>query len=459
MAFLRYTLAALCGFVLVSFLFSSCVKEEDQKNYQVADYDSEVALKWNQMFLDVERYMAGYRPGPAPRALAYMGLAAYEACVSGMPDYNSMRSLYPGLSIPEADKNAEYHWPTVVHYVYATLMHKFFVNPPDDMYTRMADLESNLQAKFEAETSERVYTRSKEYGTLVAEAVWEWSKTDAVGHDAYLDPFGTYDWQLNYDSPGDWVTNGPGPGKPMFPFWGNARTFAILPSDKLCKAPLVYSESPQSALYAQALEVFNATSDDNWEDGNWIGIFWSDDLVNLTFSPGPRWTAIANQVIGKEGVSLETALFCYAKLGLALNDAAVACWHSKYVYNYERPVSYIQRLIDPNWKTKLDNPLTGETGITPSFPAYPSGHSTMGGAGAEVLTDVFGNHYGMTDRSHEGRTEFNGTPRFFNNFYEMAEENAISRVPLGVHWRMDCEVGVDLGYLVGRRVNNLPWKK
>lgn len=153
MAFLRYTLAALCGFVIVSFLFSSCVKDEDQKNYQVADYDAEAALKWSQMFLDVERYMAGYRPGPAPRALAYLGLAAYEACIPGMPDYNSMRSLYPGLSIPEADKNAEYHWPTVVHYVYATLMHKFFVNPPDDMYTRMADLESSLQTKFEAETS------------------------------------------------------------------------------------------------------------------------------------------------------------------------------------------------------------------------------------------------------------------------------------------------------------------
>ena len=459
MTFLRTSIAALCGFLLVSFLFSSCVKDEESPVSQVADYDAEAALKWNQMFLDVERYSPGYRPGPAPRALAYMGLAAYEACVQGMPQYNSMRSLYPGLVLPEAEKKATYHWPTVVHFVYGGLMHKFFPSPPSDMYTRMSALETTLEDKYQAETNDKVYNISKAYGIAVAEAVWEWSKTDIIGNDAYLDPFGSYDWQAHYDSPGDWVPTVPGPGKPMFSFWGNARTFAILPADKLCKAPLQYSESPTSAIYAQALEVYNAIHDDNWKDGQWIAQFWSDDFMGLTFSPGPRWVSIANQVIIKDNSNLQTALFTYAKLGLALNDSNVACWHSKYVYNYERPESYIQRLIEPNWEPTLGNPLTGETGVSPSFPAYPSGHSTMGGAGAEVLTNVFGNYFGMLDRSHEGRTEFQGTPRFFNNFYEMSQENALSRIPLGVHFRMDCEVGVDLGYLCGRRVNNLPWRK
>ncbi len=459
MIFLRNTFAVLCSFLLVSFLFSSCVKDEETTVATTADYDAEASLKWNQMFLDVERYSPGYRPGPGPRALAYMGLAAYEACVKGMPKYNSMQSLYPGLVIPEVEKNATYHWPTVVHFVYEDLMHKFFPNPPSDMYTRMSALENSLEDKYQAVTNNKVYDISKAYGLAVADAVWAWSKTDIGAHDAYLTPFSTYDWQTHYDSPGDWVPTLPGPGKPMFPYWGNARTFALLPADKLCKAPLQYSESPTSALYAQALEVFNAINDDNWEDGHWIGQFWSDDFVNLTFGPGSRWVSIANQVISKENPSLETALLTYAKLGIALNDAAIACWHSKYLYNFERPESYIKRLIDPNWEPALNNPLTGETGVTPSFPSYPSGHSTMGGAGAEVLTNVFGNHFGMLDRSHEGRTDFQGTPRFFNNFYEMAQENALSRIPLGVHFRMDCETGIDLGYLCGRRVNNLPWKK
>ncbi len=65
----------------------------------------------------------------------------------------------------------------------------------------------------------------------------------------------------------------------------------------------------------------------------------------------------------------------------------------------------------------------------------------------------------MTDNCHKNRSEFFGTPRTFNSFYEMAEENGFSRIPLGVHWRMDSEEGVKFGKKIGNKVNNLPWKK
>ncbi len=456
--------SALCGILLLSVLTTSCKKDE-KDHKQVAEYSAEAALEWNKLFLDVERYAAGYRPGPAPRSLALMGLAIYEACVTGMPSFNSLESRYDGLNIPDVESGKEYHWPTVVNAVYATMMPQFFTAPPADEKAKMDALTADLYADFQSEVSTEVFERSKAYGISVGNAVWDWGTTDPYGHDAYKNPFGNfttgeeYDWQAHYDGPGDWEPTVPGPGKGMGPFFGKARTFAITEADKLCAPPLPYSEDPHSALFAQALETYNAIDDTNWPDGQWIGYFWSDDLLNLTFSPGPRWIAIANQVIDAEGTDLETSLFCYAKVGMALNDAAVACWHSKYIYNVERPESYIKRLIDPNWEPTLNNPLTGDNGMTPSFPAYPSGHSTMGGAGAEVLTEVFGNHYEMQDNCHLGRTEFNGTPRYFDNFYQMAEENAISRVPLGVHFRMDCRTGVDLGYHVGRRVNKLPWRK
>ena len=162
-------------------------------------------------------------------------------------------------------------------------------------------------------------------------------------------------------------------------------------------------------------------------------------------------------MIEPEHSDLQTAIVTYAKVGMALNDAAVGCWNSKYLYNVERPETYIQRVIDPNWKPGLENPLTGEKGVTPSFPAYPSGHSTMGAAGAEALASMFGYSYSMTDNCHLNRVEFNGTPRTFGSFYEMALENAWSRVPLGVHFRMDSEEGVRYGTVIGRYVNNLPW--
>jgi len=248
----------------------------------------------------------------------------------------------------------------------------------------------------------------------------------------------------------------------MGPFFGKARTFAISEEQKLCLPPSVYfmnySEEENSEYYSQALQVYTKNAEQDYTT-EWIGEFWSDDFVNLTFSPGPRWIAVACQVIDEDNVDLETALEAFAKTGMALNDAAVACWYSKYVYNVERPVTYIKKIIDPNYKTNLTNPLTGEEGLTPSFPGFPSGHSTMGAAGAEALASVFGYSHSMTDRCHENRTEFEGKPRSFGSFYEMAQENAWSRVLLGVHWRMDSDEGVRLGTVIGREVNKLPWKK
>lgn len=456
--------------LVIALITVSCKEEDPISSLQlVKDYPAEAALEWNKLFLDVERYAAGYRPGPAPRALGLMGLASYEACVTGMPTYNSLESRFNGLSIPNVEPNADYHWPTVVHAVYTAMMPRFFVEGvPASVRSDWDVLVNHLNQKYQAEAGAEIFNRSKAYGESVGIAVWEWSTGDPYGHDAYKNPFGnwttneSYSWEDHYDGAGDWEPHAPGPTSPMGPFFGKARTFALKESEKLSLPPsayfMAYSEDVHSEYYSQALQTYtkNAATDYQIE---WIGEFWSDDLLNLTFSPGPRWVAIGNQVIENDNVDLERALEAYAKVGMALNDAAVGCWHSKYYYNIERPVTYIKKFIDPTYKANLDNPITGDIGFTPPFPAYPSGHSTMGAAGAEALASVFGYSYAMTDNCHLGRTEFEGVPRTFGSFYEMAVENAISRVLLGVHWKMDSEEGVRFGTVIGRKVNALPWKK
>ncbi|MEQ1745887.1 MAG: vanadium-dependent haloperoxidase [Saprospiraceae bacterium] len=414
-------------------------------------------MSWNTLFLDIERHAAGFRPGPAPRALGYLGFAIYEACVPGMPDYNSLAPLYSGVAIPPVE-SGEYHWPTVVNAVYGYMMPRFFGNATAAEKQKMATLEAQLEGKYQAETTPDVFERSKRRGQEVGKAVWEWSATDVHGHEAYKDPFRGYDWQARVTGPYSWEPLQPGPGNGMFSYWGKVRTWALPETEKICRQPLPYSESPNSQLYSQAIEVYAQNTPSMSYEAEWIAEFWSDDLLNLTFSPPPRWIAIANQVIELEHATLETAIEAYAKVGMAINDAGVGCWNSKYYYNVERPQAYIRRLIDPNWNTNLDNPLTGDKSITPSFPAYPSGHATFGAAGAEALASVFGYSYSMTDRCHEGRNEFVGTPRTFGSFYEMALENAWSRVPLGVHFRMDSEEGMRYGTIIARHVNNLPWK-
>lgn len=437
-------------------LFPSCVDDEaNPVDDNLVRYEaSSVPLEWMKLFTEVDRYANNFRPGPAPRALAYMNIAAYESVMAGMPDYKSIQTLYSGLSMP-VDKSRNYHWPTVVNTVYANLMKRFIPgnillpSQQSDIQFKILALEQKFNDEFEVKAGKTVFDRSIKHGEEIANAVWEWSKTDPFGHEAFLNAR-----PASYSppqGPGLWQPTPPDYGAALFPYWGNVRTFAIKQEDKLSRPPLTFSENPSSPLYAQAIEVKNIVQNLDFTN-QWIAQFWSDDQVGVAMSPPSRWIAITNQVIQKEHANLELALYTYAKVSISLNDAGVACWHSKYTYNVERPISYIRRVIDPNFNVHY-------LGFTPSFPAYPSGHSTFGAAAAEVLSHIFGYDYSMTDLTHENRTDFFGMPRTFSSFYEMAEENAYSRIPLGVHYRMDAEEGVRHGYQIGRRVNQMPFKR
>lgn len=453
----KNTLRLLGYAITLALLLPSCKPEpenpfQDILEKRVGDYDASVITDWNDLFLAIERYADGYRPGPAPRALAYLGLAAYEAALPGMSDhYNSLESLYQaeGLSIPPVQAGEAYHWPTVVNGSYAFLMKRLFPHVAPDLKFQILQLEARLDEVALQRTPRSVFERSKRRGENVANAVFQWSASDLVGHNAFLNarpityfpPFGPGLWQPTY----------PDYSRGLFPKWGEARSFAIQTADKLALPPLPFSEQQGSELHLEAMMVHNLNTPALAFEQQWIAEFWSDDALNLTFSPPSRFISIANQVLKKENADLDLALYTCLKVGLALNDAGVACWHSKYVYNFERPVSYIRRVINPNWEPH--NPFT------PSFPAYPSGHATFGAAAAEVLSEIFGENYAMEDNSHKDRTDFLGMPRSFSSFRQMAEENAYSRLPLGVHFRMDAVEGVRHGYQIGRRVNELPVKK
>ncbi len=449
----------LIGFLSLFALFFAACRQDNPAVIQsvkaVKDYDASVIAQWQDQFLLVERYASGYRPCPAARMTGYLGLAVYEATVSGTTDYQSLAPRYAGLNIPKVESGKEYHWPTVVNNVYSTLFKKFFANVRTSDVFQIVSLESSLNAQYAGQTTADVFSRSKDYGIKVAQAVWDYSATDTYGHDQYLSPRPT-----SYTPPtgiGKWAPTPPGNERGMFPYWGKARVFAIQEADKVGKPPLAYSEDKISPYYAQGLEVYSRTVPQSTED-RWIAEFWSDDVLGFTFSPPCRWLAISTQAINLDKSSLEKGILAAVKVGLSLNDASVACWNSKYIYNVERPVTYVQKYLDPNWNVG-NLTSTGFLPSTPSFPAYPSGHSTFGAAAAEALTNVFGEGFSMTDRCHENRTDFNGKPRSFGSFYDMAIENAYSRIWLGVHWRMDCDEGVRMGYLCGRRVNSLPFKK
>ncbi len=441
--------------ILLLFTVAACNRNQDvTPQKKLNEYDADIVLKWGLLFLDLDQYAPGYRPPVAARALAYISLAGYEAIVPGMDSYQSIAGNFAGLIIPKPEASQTYHWPTVLNSAYWTMLKSFFPHLPDVHKNKIDELGSKNAQGLKSQVEASTFERSQQYGKQVAEAVFNYSKTDTNGHEAYLNAHPSS--YAPPTGPGKWQPTTPDFTKALLPYWGRTRTFVIGPDDKIARPPLDYSSVVTSQFFAQALEVCSIP--DNYEN-RWIGEFWSDDIFGQTFEPAARWLAIANQVIVLEKAGLEKAVYTYAKLSIALSDGAVACWNSKYLYNVERPVSFINRAINGKWKTLLDNTVQKVKSVTPPFPAYPSGHSTFGAAAAEVLSSIYGYDYAMTDKCHEFRLEFNGKPRSFNNFYEMAQENAISRILLGVHYRMDCDEGLRMGYNVGRKVNNLKWVK
>lgn len=453
---------SLCRLILLVSIvaISSCKQEEIiiERLPEASEYNTDIPLAWNDLLLNVERFTGGYRPPVAARTAGYIGLSAYESIVHGTNGkYNSFSGYLDHLELPLPEEGEEYDWELCLNAAYEASFFYFYPTAPASQQFHIINLADRIEREREDRVTQEVFNRSVAYGHDIAHAVYKWSETDDWGHEGFLknaDP--------NYVPPsgdGLWGPTYPDFAPALLPHWGKVRTFAATAAD-VGPPPPIYSEEPGSEFYEQARavqEIVNRIKLGARAEDRWIAEFWSDDCPILTFTPPARMLSIASQILEREDASMDFAVYAYAKVSFAICDAGIKSWEEKYKYNCERPIDYIRRVMgDEEWNTIMCPDGSGAF-FTPPFPAYPSGHATFAAAAAEVLTDLFGQNYSFMDRSHEGRTEFNGKPRTFEDFYSMARENAYSRVPLGVHFQSDSDAGLELGYKVGERVNALPW--
>jgi signal transduction histidine kinase len=429
----------------ISILGLSC---SDSEKYTPPQYQQgfEVVQDWNSMLLDLVQYSSGYRPPVSARMYAYMGLAAWETSLPSLKNAQSLSPIYPDLKIPIWDNKVPFIAPAALNATYSTLSKHYFPHTPYTMQQKQKDLFGKWEKKLSDNYSIETIDASKKYGHDVAEAIFKWSSSDTIGHQAFL-----FNYHPNYKPPtskGSWGSSNSNLMPALLPYWGAARTFAVAINEIAAKPPITYSEEKNTAFFAQAMEVYSSSKPVS-EEKRWIAEYWSDDYPNISFCAASRWISIAHQALEIQHAQLSLTLETYLKLGIALNDVAVKTWYEKYYFNVERPDTYIQRNIDANWQPLHD---------TPPFPTYPSGHSSFGAAASVVLSNLLSPKLSMTDYSHQDSKIFIGTPRSFNSFKAMAEENALSRIFIGVHYRMDCEEGIRLGTLIGEKVSALKVK-
>jgi len=150
------------------------------------------------------------------------------------------------------------------------------------------------------------------------------------------------------------------------------------------------------------------------------------------------------------GMGLRDAARLFAHLHVALYDAYIVTWDSKYDYDHWRPFTAIRSAAqdgnpgtapDPGWVPLLP---------APPFPEYVSAHAAGCAAAFTVMASVFGDEapFMMTTiTAPEGMPE-----RSFSSFADAAAECADSRVQLGWHFRYSTDAGLALGKRVANHV-------
>ncbi len=199
---------------------------------------------------------------------------------------------------------------------------------------------------------------------------------------------------------------------PMLSMFGKVKTFLF---DSLTAISL--RPGPPPSVHSQQMkdetrEIYEFVTNPTRER---IAIvhFWADGVGTST--PPGHWNAIAAEDFLAKRFSEVRWARNLSLLNMSLMDAAIVCWDTKMHYYNPRPTQ-----LDPSIKT-----LTG----IPNFPAYISGHSTFSGAAARILGHI--------------------VPEKANQYDAMALEASLSRMYGGIHYRSDCEVGLEVGRNIG----------
>ncbi|MEV0827310.1 DNRLRE domain-containing protein [Nonomuraea rubra] len=403
-------------------------------------------MYWNQVLTDAYKKVGG-APGPLARAGAMLQGAVYDAV-------NSVWGLgRPYLTDITAGRQRYGAAPTAIDRAAHTILTEVYPALRPDFDQALADA-----ATLSAPPSEQDRVLGESVGLQAAQAMINARTGDGSADTITYTPGG---------NPGDWRPTDL--SSAATPHWGRVRPFALTAGNQFRPA-LPGNVTSMSALLTSNLyatqfnevkQVGRANSPDRTADQTILAHFWANDLDTTYKPPGQLYEHTRTIVQTAGGFdTFETAqLFAY--VGLAMADAGIAAWDAKYdtAVDLWRPETAIKfadtdsnslTAADSTWKP--ESKLTTGISFSPAFPAYVSGHATFGGAWAGIMKRYFGRDDALRWTATTNDPFTPGVTRAFSTFSAAAQENALSRVYLGVHYRFDGTFGVETGDKVANHV-------
>ncbi len=234
--------------------------------------------------------------------------------------------------------------------------------------------------------------------------------------------------------------------------WARARPFALEDPGQFRSPPPPPIESDE---YVEAF-------DEVKELGRWQSTSRSEDQTHLAFwwkqFVEKSHNRLARELVIEERLDAWQAARFFALLEMSIYDGYIASFDNKFLYNHWRPYTAIRWAShDGNSKTDEQPDWNNTHRHTYAFPSYPSAHGTVCAAAMSIFEEVFGTSRPVTltiervDSAGPFSEPMDLSPaqRSFDSFAQAAEECALSRVFLGIHFRYDSVAGTALGRQVG----------
>lgn len=387
---------------------------------------ADVVLDWNEVASDVLRDNTSLQnPGMASRSMAMMNLAIYDAFAMTSPggvmfyDYGAGHtSPNYGYSNKAAASQAAF---TVLSGIYGD---------------QQATIEGALMSQLALIPDSQAKTDGVALGEMIGQSI-----LDRRANDGY-DTMSQY---MPTNAPGHWQPDPLNPTQEAWgPDWGNVDTFGIQSNTQFMPPPMPDMTSQEyTDAFNEVKALGSVDSVTRTQEQTDIGYFWAYDRLGMG-TPHRLFNQALRNIAIQEGNTVKENVELFAKASVAVADAGITAWNSKFEYDFWRPVTGIREadtdgnpdtIADEDW-TPLGAPGGSGTDFTPPFPTYLSGHATFGGALFGVLEEFYGTDdiaFALTSEELTGPE----ATRYFDSFSEAMAENGRSRVYLGIHWNFD----------------------
>jgi len=256
----------------------------------------------------------------------------------------------------------------------------------------------------------------------------------------YVFSFGPGAYQVTPGAP-------PVPITPLFPWLAKMKPFAL-------DSPSQFrADGPPNLTSAQWAEDFNEVkafgaqnSSARTPEQTATGWFYIEN-------PGTQVNRNIRLIAAAHNLSIADSARFFAQTWVSVADSLIACWDSKYYYNFWRPVTAIRNAdSDGNPATEADlswSPLS----VTPAHPEYPAAHGCATSALANSLADFFGDQQLNITLTSTSVPNVPLAVRTFTRPQDMINEIIDARVYDGFHYRTSGVHGTVIGNKVAHWVS------